>query len=122
MKYYILLLFGVLFNVSAQLLLKTGVKRIGEVSFESITDFPVREIATNGFFWLGIMCYGSSLVIYLIMLTRFELSTVYPVASTLIIFIITTISILFFGESFNIYKIIGTILCMTGVFMVLYNQ
>ncbi len=121
MNYYVLLFFGVVFNVTAQLLLKSGMKKMGPLAMNSMGASLVYGMIKNHLLWLGLLSYGVGFVAYLVVLSRFELSTAYPVASASILFLITTISIVFLGESISLLKLVGLVLCLLGIIMVLYR-
>lgn len=115
MKYFILLISITLGSI-AQYLLKAGMIYIG-IKNISLLEIIQKGI-TNLTLWLGIFCYAASLLLWLQVLSQFELSKAYPLIS--LGYILTLIwGYLFLNESLSIYKIFGTILIIIGVFFII---
>src|SRR3989339_1660329 len=119
MSFFQLLLTSVTFNVTANILLKTGVKSIGGISGNKaslITELA--KAATSPFIIGGLMLYGLSFVIWLRVLTFNDLSRAYPIFAT-IVFMFTTIgSIKFLNEDISILRIVGIAVMLLGIFIV----
>ena len=77
-----LILFGVLLNAFAQLLLKAGVRQIGHFEFSMANAWPVASsLATNYPVLGGLTCYVVSVVVWILALSRVEVSIAYPMLS-----------------------------------------
>jgi len=77
-----LILFGVLLNAAAQLFLKEGMRRIGHFEFVWANIVPIGlQAATNLFILGGLTCYVVSVVVWLLVLSRVEVSFAYPLLS-----------------------------------------
>ncbi|MEI7613466.1 MAG: EamA family transporter [Betaproteobacteria bacterium] len=77
-----LVLFGVLLNAAAQLLLKAGVRQIGHFDFSLANAWPVgTSLATNIPIIGGLSCYVISVVVWILALSRVEVSIAYPMLS-----------------------------------------
>ena len=77
-----LVLFGVLLNAAAQLLLKAGVRQIGHFDFSMANAWPVStSLATNIPILGGLSCYVISVVVWILALSRVEVSIAYPMLS-----------------------------------------
>ena len=115
---WILLLFGVLMNASAQLFLKFGMNRIGEFSFTVANIWPIGwKVATNYFVILGLMCYVVSVIVWLMVLSRVPLGLAYPMVS--IGYIVTAIAGCFLlGEALTAARIVGIFVIILGVYLV----
>lgn len=115
MNNFILILIGVLLNAVAQLLLRKGMMLIGnvQVSLESILAlFP--KLIINIYIWGGLLGYAISVIVWLIVLSRLEVSYAYPFLS--IGYIVTAvIGYYFLGESMSIYKISGIAVICAGI-------
>jgi len=115
MKYIPLILSGVLLNALAQLFIKKGMIKIGyfEVSFVNIIP-TATLIISNSFIWFGLLCYVVSVVIYLVVLSRVDVSYAYPFLS--IGFAFTAImGKVFFGEPLTMLRISGIAVIIIGV-------
>ena len=75
-----LVLTGVLLNAGAQLLLKAGTRVIGVIG----TAHPLRTLATvalQPYIALGLLCYVVSVGIWIVALSRTQVSVAYPMTS-----------------------------------------
>ncbi|MFZ9035567.1 MAG: SMR family transporter [Francisellaceae bacterium] len=115
---WLLLLFGVSLNASAQLLLKFGVDRIGEFSFTLANIWPIGwKLATNYFIILGLSSYVISVIVWLMVLSRVPVGVAYPMVS--IGYIITAIAGYFlFSEPLTLMRIAGIFVIILGVYLV----
>lgn len=115
---FIMILIGVLLNAIAQLLLKKGMLLIGNIQIDlaSIIDM-IPKIFMNIYIWGGMLCYAVSVLIWLIVLSRVEVSYAYPFLS--IGYIVTAvIGYFFLGEAMGIFKIAGiAVICLGIVIM-----
>ena len=79
---FALILFGVLLNAAAQLALKAGVRQLGHFDFSVANAWPVASaLATNGPIIGGLSCYVVSVVVWILALSRVEVSVAYPMLS-----------------------------------------
>lgn len=91
MAYKILLLIpGIILVITGQILLKKGMARYKTFSMK---DLP--EITKNGTIILGIAAYGISLLLWLVVLSKLELSYAYPIVSLNYFFIALSSKIIF---------------------------
>lgn len=118
MNYFGLIMIGVLLNAGAQLLLKSGMLRIGHFEFKWNALIPVGlQAATNPAIIAGLSCYVISVVIWMAVLSRVEVSIAYPMVS--IGYIIAAIAgWYFFGESLSTMRVAGILVIILGVYMV----
>ena len=92
-SYTFLLFVGVVLGVVAQLSLKKGVDEVGiQKLFSSLG-----KMALNPFIILGFACYGVSLLLWLVILSKLELSYAYPMISSGYFFVALA-SMIFFKE------------------------
>lgn len=115
---WLLVLGAVLLGSLAQLLLKAGTTAVGPFAFSSANLLPVGwQLATQPLIMGGIFAYGLSLVIWIMALSRVEVSIAYPMVS--IGYVLTAIAAWqFLGESFSAMRIAGISVIMVGVFIV----
>ena len=113
-----LLMTGVLLNASAQLLLKAGTLRIGEFAFTADNIVPVgMRLASNPFILGGVACYGVSLVVWIMGLSRVPVSVAYPMLS--VGYVVNAVAAwMLFGESITAQKLVGIGFIVVGVFLV----
>ena len=79
---FALILFGVLLNAFAQLALKAGVRQLGHLDFSLANAWPVASaLATNWPIIGGLSCYVVSVVVWILALSRVEVSVAYPMLS-----------------------------------------
>jgi drug/metabolite transporter (DMT)-like permease len=113
-----LIFLSVLINVTAQLLLKQGMMRVGYFAFawENVTPVAVR-ILSDPFILLGILSYVVSVTVWLLVLSRTDVSYAYPIIS--MGYILTAIAAYFFlHEPLTIARIVGIFVIMVGVYLV----
>lgn len=113
-----LILFSVLLNSAAQLLLKGGMETIGRFDFSLSNLLPISiKIAMNPGIVGGLFIYVVSVIIWLMVLSRVDVSFAYPMTS--IGYIVTAIAGYFlFHENLSLTRIIGIIVIIAGVYLV----
>jgi len=81
-RYLPLILSGVLLNACAQLVLKQGMRNIGHFAFSIQNILPIGvKVALNPFVMAGILCYVMSVIVWLMVLSRVDVSYAYPLLS-----------------------------------------
>jgi len=110
---------SVAFNVTANILLKTGVVKTGGISAETTNIIAnILKVAISPYIITGLILYGFSFLIWLRVLTFNDLSRSYPIFAT-IVFLMTTIgSAIFLKEHVSIIRIVGIAIMLTGIFVV----
>ena len=113
-----LVLAGVLLNATAQLLLKAGTNRVGEFAFSLANLVPVgSRLALSPFVAGGLACYGVSVVVWILALSRVPVSVAYPMLS--IGYVVNALAAWWlFGESLGAQKLVGIAFIVAGVFLV----
>jgi multidrug transporter EmrE-like cation transporter len=102
---FFLILAGVLLNACAQLLLKAGVNAIGRFSFSIENVLPVGfQLATQPPIIAGLACYVVSVVVWILGLSRVDVSIAYPMLSL--------------GEVVTLQRAIGIGVILLGVYLV----
>lgn len=119
MSFLQLLLTSVIFNVTANILLKKGVLSIGGISGERARLVSeLAKAALSPFIILGLVLYGMSFTIWLRVLTFNDLSRAYPIFAT-IVFLLTTLgSTLFLKENVSLLRVFGIIIMLLGIYIV----
>ena len=115
---FALVLFGVLLNAAAQLLLKAGTNSIGHFEFSGANLVPIGwKVATQPYILGGLMCYAISVVVWIMALSRVEVSIAYPMLS--IGYVVNAIAAyLLFGEAVGVQRLVGIGNIVVGVYVV----
>ena len=117
-KYIPLIFFTVLTNAAAQILLKTGMLRLGSFEF-SLTGIAsaIPQIVFNPFIALGLFTFIVSMSSHLLVLSRVDLSFAFPFLSLAYV-VVVLYSHLVFGEDMNFYRISGVAVICFGTFLI----
>lgn len=119
MGFYKLLFISVLFNVTANILLKKGVISFGGISGQKTKIFlELSKAAANPLIIVGLALYGLSFVIWLRVLTFNDLSKSYPIFATCVFLLTTLGSLKFLGEQISLMRIAGIAIMLLGIFVV----
>ena len=118
MKDFTLLLFNVILSVLGQILLKQGMNQVGEISgsFQQMAPTLIQALM-NPFVVGGIGVYGSTTLIWLVVLSRIKLSVAYPMISLGYMFSIL-FSWLLFKEDVPKIRVLGAFVICIGVYLV----
>ena len=113
---YILLFVSISLAVVGQLLMKRGMQIFGA--------FPIRELLLkvvpmilNPFVFFGLAVFGISAIFWLVVLSRLDLSLVYPMVSIGYI-VVALFSWLFLGETVSVLRWIGIFVICFGVILI----
>lgn len=117
-RYLPLILSGVLLNAMAQLALKQGMRQIGEFEFRWGNLYSVGlNVALNPFVLAGLLCYVFSVVIWLLVLSRVEVSYAYPLLS--VGYVVTALAgYFFFSEQLSLVRWSGILVICFGVWLI----
>ncbi|HEV2702197.1 MAG TPA: SMR family transporter [Steroidobacteraceae bacterium] len=112
-----LLLGGVLLNAAAQLLLKAATRHSGELVADSghVSWTAVLQVLGAVPLWVGLGCYGISVILWLGALSRVPVSVAYPMLSIGYVVNAFAAAVLF-GEALSVPKLAGIALICAGVF------
>lgn len=119
MKNFILMILSVsLVNAFAQLFIRKAMTKYSDYHFEIEQLYSLLlSLITNSYLILGIVCYVLGMIIWMIILSKFEVSLVYPMVS--ISYIFTALLAYFaFNEPLTLNKIVGILVICLGVYIV----
>jgi multidrug transporter EmrE-like cation transporter len=118
MNYLPIILLGVLLNAAAQLALKEGMRRIGHFEFVWANAAPIAwQAATNPFVAFGLSLYVVSVVVWLLVLSRVEVSFAYPMLS--IGYIVNAVAAYYlFAEGLTLTRASGIVVVVIGVYLI----
>jgi len=113
-----LIMTGVLLNAAAQLLLKAGTNAVGQFEYSAQNIVPIgMKLAFEPHIAGGVACYVVSVVVWILGLSRVEVSIAYPMLS--IGYVLNAAAAWYlFGESLTAQKLIGIAFIVAGVFLV----
>ena len=113
-----LLMTGVLLNAGAQLLLKAGTSAIGTFEYSSANIVPIGwKLATEPHIVGGLGCYVISVVVWIMALSRVEVSIAYPLLS--VGYVVNAIAAYYlFGEAVTPMRLTGIAVIIVGVWIV----
>jgi len=118
MKNFLLIFCNVLLSVTGQILLKQGMNQVGKIegAFSQIVS-KIFQALSNPFVISGIGVYGSTTLIWLVILSRIKLSVAYPMIS--LGYVITIMfSWLLFKEDVPKLRVLGGLVICIGVYLV----
>jgi multidrug transporter EmrE-like cation transporter len=115
---FLLVMTGVLLNAAAQLLLKAGTNTVGTFDFSLANAVPVGwKLATEPHIVAGLGCYVISVVVWIMALSRVEVSIAYPMLS--VGYVVNAIAAWYlFGEAVTPARLAGIGIIILGVYVV----
>lgn len=97
---------------TGQLLWKTGVKG------KNISGFmDLFQLLFSPYVFLGLAIYGMTTLLWLYILSKADISYVYPIQSVVFVFVLVG-SIFFFNETVSLNKWVGVFVICFGVYLV----
>jgi multidrug transporter EmrE-like cation transporter len=116
-----LILTGVLLNAVAQLLLKAGSRVIAGIDVNPGNAWLLLErVAVNPPIIGGLACYAISVVVWILALSRVDVSVAYPMLS--IGYVVNAVAAwMLFGEQLNAARMAGIGVIIVGVWLVARN-
>jgi drug/metabolite transporter (DMT)-like permease len=115
-----LLLISVLAGVFGQFFLKLGALKLGKVEIDNILNHILRMITTPELV-VGLTCYGLGAIVYILLLTRVNLSIAAP-AISLSYIVSVLLGHFWFRESIAFSQVIGLAAISIGVILVVSQK
>lgn len=114
---FLLILTGVLLNAVAQLALKASVAGMGALSLTPATAWPLfTRLAAEPWLWVGLFCYGISVVVWILALSRVDVTIAYPMLS--IGYVVNALAAAaLLGEALTLQRMLGIGIIILGVFI-----
>jgi multidrug transporter EmrE-like cation transporter len=114
---FALVMTGVLLNAIAQLALKASVSDTGVINLDLHSLLSsAGSLVTNLWLWVGLICYAISVVVWILALSRVDVSIAYPMLS--IGYILNAIAAShLFNEPMGVGKVIGIGVIILGVYI-----
>lgn len=111
---WMILLFGILSNASASVLVKIAMQPPRE--FPSLVD-PMAALS-NWPFWLGLALYGAAFLLYAAALAQLPLNVAHPILTAGAVATVALSSALIFREPFPWTTGVGIVLVIAGVIFI----
>lgn len=107
---------GVLLNAIAQLCLKAGTQKIGVINLDNIMGL-IWQIAFNPMIFAGLLCYVFSVGLWIVALSRVDVSYAYPMLS--LGYVVNAIAAYYlFAEQLSPMRIAGIVVIIFGVYLI----
>lgn len=111
-------------SYTAQILMKRGVNSVGVITWANLVAHPMDVLMTLVFNWsviAGFVLAGLGAILYLIVLSQYELTIVFPILGALAFVLLPIVSLVFLHESVNPGRIAGTVIIAIGIIIVARN-
>ena len=118
----LLILSSVTLNAFAQLFIRQGMLKLGQISIgmNELWNMIIQSLS-NIYIWAGMMSYAVSILLWMVVLSKVNVSLAYPFLS--IGYIVTAIIAYFaFGEPITVQKIAGIAIICVGVVVLTYSK
>lgn len=118
MKYIGFILFTVMTNAAAQVMLKQGMTSLGPVSFDGVNPVvKILQIVFSPWVFLGLCTFVISMASHLYVLSKVELSFAYPFLSLAYV-AVAVFAYFVFREDLNAYRIAGIAAICVGTVLI----
>ncbi len=118
MKFLPFILFTVLTNAAAQLMLKHGMMSLGPLSFEGTNPIlKILQIVFSPWVFLGLCTFVISMASHLYVLSKVELSYAYPFLSLAYV-AVAVFAYFIFHEDLNAWRIAGIAFICVGTVLI----
>lgn len=109
---------GVMLNAAAQILMKAGTNAVGYFEFSSENILPIGwKLATEWHIVTALFCYGLSVIIWILALSRVPVSIAFPMLS--MAYVVNAVAAWYLlGEAFSLTKVVGMGVIILGVIII----
>lgn len=108
----------VIFAVGGSTLIKYGALVKDLATF----TVPIVNVGLTIVSFIGIICYGLSFILYIILLSKFDLSFISPLTVGLVYVLLMITAAFFFQEHFTLLKMTGCFIILAGILMILSGK
>ena len=116
----IFIISSVLLNALAQILLKAGMKQFGNIELKNNIINTSVSIALNPYIITGFISYGISIILWLWVLSKVDVSLAYPFQALGYI-VVTILAWLIFQEDITLTRIIALIFISIGLIILAFS-
>lgn len=119
LAYIPVILLSVALNATAQILLRQGMPQVALTTGEGVIQLMLScvRIALNPWVFSGLSCFAASLVVWMYVLSKVQVSFAYPFNSVGYVVVVAA-AYFFFREPITAMKLAGVGLICLGVFLV----
>ncbi len=118
MKYILFILFTVLTNAAAQLMLKYGMMTLGPISFAGVNPIvKILQIVFSPWVFAGLFTFVISMASHLYVLSKVELSFAYPFLSLAYVAVLV-FAYFVFREDINAWRVAGVAFICIGTVLI----
>ncbi len=114
---FLIVLVGVLLNAGAQLLLKAGASASGPIASLAGLRGAAADLALHPAILGGLVCYAVSVVVWIVALSRVDVSVAYPMLSIGYV-VNAALAYWLFGEAVSAERWLGIAVILVGVALV----
>src|SRR5487761_2503069 len=109
---------GVMLNAAAQILMKAGTNAIGHFEFSAANILPIGlKLATEWHIVTALFCYGISVIVWILALSRVPVSIAFPMLS--MAYVVNALAAWYLlNEAFNPVKLVGMGVIILGVVII----
>lgn len=114
----VLIMLSVLLSVGGQLFMKSGMNSIGKINLlQIIQPTTLFKLMLNPMIITGVGLYVMASVVWLVVLSKAELSYAYPMIG--ISYILTsTLAWVIFKENMTVFRFLGIVMILSGVYVI----
>lgn len=114
----VLILMVVLMGSFGQVFQKKGLKEAGGIQLSELLSTKFFSIVFQKYVFVGVLLYLGASVLWLVILSRAELSFAYPLIA--LSYLVTVIlARYFFGESITFFRWFGVLMIIGGAFLIM---
>jgi len=114
---YLLIVFVSAIGITGQVLLKKGLGSFSHMQFDSFVA-KIFTIILHPIILSALICYSVGITAYLFLLSKVELTSVYPICTALTMGGITFMGWFILHESLSWPKLSGILLIIIGIFLI----
>ncbi|WP_294378990.1 hypothetical protein [uncultured Clostridium sp.] len=111
MSKYLLCGIYILFSVSGLTLIKYG----GNHSELAKAVLPIIDMPISWYVIVGLFCYGMSFILYMGVITKFDLGVIIPIVAGIVNILIMISAIIILKEKLTLNMIIGAVIIILGI-------
>ena len=113
---YLILSVSILLAVAGQLLMKRGMMAFGTFPITKLLQ-NIIPMFMNPYVFFGFACFGLSSIFWLVVLSRFPISLVYPMVSVAYV-LVAFASLILFKEQVTVLRWVGIVTIIAGVILI----
>ena len=117
---FIFIISSVLLNAFAQILLKAGMKQFGNIDLKNNIMNTCISIAFNPYIISGFIAYGVSILLWLWVLSKVDVSLAYPFQALGYI-VVTILAWIIFQENISYIRIIALVFITIGLIILAFS-